>query len=58
VGSFPKYDEKNPEPVHLALAHEGGAIVKSIPFAGHPAWIKIYIAKQALNLLRLSIMDS
>ena len=58
VGCFPDVDPQEPKPVHLALADGQGVNIKSIPYAGHPAWLKMYIAKHALNLLRLAIMDS
>jgi nicotinamide-nucleotide amidase len=58
VGCFPAYDPQDPKPVHLALADAKSVKVKSIPYAGHPAWLRIYIAKHALNLLRLALMDS
>ncbi len=57
VGSFPAFNPQEPQPVHLALADAHGVKEKSIPFAGHPAWLKIYIAKHALNLLRLTLLD-
>jgi nicotinamide-nucleotide amidase len=57
VGCFPAFDPREPKPVHLALADAKGVKVKPISYAGHPAWLKIYIAKHALNLLRLALMD-
>jgi nicotinamide-nucleotide amidase len=56
MGPFPVFDAKAPKPVCLALADADGVRVKSIPFAGHPATLKIYIAKQALNFVRLSLL--
>ncbi len=58
VGSFPEFEFNDPKPVHLALADVGGVKIKSIPYAGHPATLKIYIAKHALNMLRLAMLDS
>jgi nicotinamide-nucleotide amidase len=57
VGCFPEFNLDDPKPVYLALAEAGGLRIKSVPFAGHPATLKIYIAKQALNLLRLTMLD-
>ncbi len=39
----------------LTVATAGGAVLKSFPFAGHPALRKVLVAKQALNLLRLAL---
>ena len=58
VGAFPDPNLIEPKPVHLLLAQADGAIVKSVPYAGHPATLRIYIAKHALNMLRLAILDS
>ncbi len=58
VGCFPAFDPQEPKPVHLALADAKGVKVKPVSYAGHPAWLKIYIGKHALNLLRLAIIDS
>jgi nicotinamide-nucleotide amidase len=58
VGAFPDPNLTEPKPVHLVLARADGAIVKSVPFAGHPATLRIYIAKHALNMLRLAILDT
>jgi nicotinamide-nucleotide amidase len=57
VGGFPTYNLNEPHPVYLALADCNGVVTKAIPFAGHPATLRIYIAKQALNLLRLAILQ-
>jgi nicotinamide-nucleotide amidase len=45
-----------PQPVFLALASAEGVQQKSVPLAGHPATLRIYMAKQALNLVRLAIL--
>ena len=58
VGRFPEFDPNDPKPVNLALADDNGVMVKSIPFAGHPATLRIYIANHALNMLRLAMLGS
>jgi nicotinamide-nucleotide amidase len=58
VGPFPAFAPQTSQPVHLALADAQGVKTKAIPYAGHPAWLKIYIAKHALNLLRLDLADA
>ncbi len=58
VGCFPAFDPQEPKPVHLALADAKGVKVKPVAYAGHPAWLRIYIAKHALNMLRLAILDT
>jgi nicotinamide-nucleotide amidase len=57
VGPFPEFYEKNPRPVHLALAAGDGIVIKSIPYAAHPALLRVYIAKSALNMVRLALME-
>jgi nicotinamide-nucleotide amidase len=57
VGCFPEIDPRDPKPVHLALADAKGVKVKSILYAGHSDWLRIYIAKYALNMLRLAMLD-
>ncbi len=44
-----------PAPFHLALASSDGVTAKSYPYAAHPAILKIFCAKRALNLVRLAI---
>lgn len=56
VGRFPPFEPESPEPAFLALASSKGVQVKSLPFAGHPDLLKIYFAKQALNLVRLALL--
>jgi nicotinamide-nucleotide amidase len=46
------------EQVYFALASAAGVVVRQSPFAGHSAILKVRAAKQALNLLRLTILDS
>jgi len=58
VGPFPKSDPgaAEPKPLQLALATADGVTTKSIPFAAHPALLKILFAKHALNMVRLAMM--
>jgi nicotinamide-nucleotide amidase len=57
VSGFPEVapEASEPKPVYFALAGPGGARVKSIPFALHPAILTVYCAKHALNLVRLAL---
>lgn len=57
IGPFPAGDPEtgSPPPVFVAIAGAEGTRLKSFPFAGHPALRKVLVAKQALNLLRLSL---
>ena len=43
--------------VQLAWSTAEGVRVKAFPFAGHPATLKIFCGKRALNLLRLEMLD-
>jgi len=57
VSGFPDFDARQASrPVFFALAGAEGVQVKSFPFGGHPATLKIYCAKQALNLARLALL--
>ena len=58
VGRFPLFDPaaSQPKPVFFALATAEGVEVKSFPFAGHPALLKTFCAKRALNLVRLEML--
>ncbi len=57
VGPFPKADPAaEPKPFFFALATAEGVSTKSVPFAAHPALLKILSAKQALNMVRLAMM--
>jgi len=58
VGRFPKLDPaaSEPETVFFALDSAEGVQVKSSPFAGLPATLKIFCAKRALNLARLAML--
>ena len=60
VGAFPEADPDADEPpsFFLALATPDAVHIKSSPFAGHPEILKARAAKQALNLLRLTLMRS
>jgi nicotinamide-nucleotide amidase len=60
VGPFPAATPPGgePQPVFMALATaEGIQQQKTIPFAGHPATLRIYMAKHALNLARLAMLS-
>jgi len=59
VGRFPPFDRAAPEPrpVFLALATPNGVKTKEIGLAGHPATLRVYCAKQAMNLARLTLLE-
>jgi hypothetical protein len=58
VGELPLLDTNATEPAKLwlAVADERGTKAVSTPFAGHPDILKARGSKQALNLLRLTIL--
>ena len=58
VGPFPKADPSAGEPpqVFFGLAGPDGTTTKSMPFAAHPALVKVLCAKQALDMLRLALL--
>ncbi len=59
VGPFPPAAPagSEPQPVFYALASAAGVEhTKCIPFAGHPATLRIYCAKHALNFARLALL--
>jgi len=58
VSAFPAFDSGavEPERVFFAVATRQGVVIRSSPFAGHPAILKPRAAKQALNLLRLELL--
>jgi len=60
VGPFPSLDANPTQPpsVLLSLASVDQVRAKEIGFAGHPATLKIYCAKQALNLVRLALLGT
>ncbi len=45
-----------PRPFAVAAADATGAKVKELPYAGHPAWLRAWIGKQAFNTLRLALL--
>ncbi len=58
VGPFPAFDAKAaPKPALLGLASAEGTRLKEIAFVGHPATLKIYCGKQALNFARLALLS-
>lgn len=60
IGPFPAFDPQAGEPgrAHFALVCNEGTQIRSSPFAGHPEILKPRAVKQALNLLRLSLIES
>jgi len=58
VSAFPTFDSRaaEPERVFFAVATRQGVVIRSSPFAGHPAILAPRAAKQALNLLRLELL--
>ncbi len=59
IGRFPVADshESAPGNFELAVVGPNGTIQKTHPFAGHPDILKPRAGKQALNLLRLALLD-
>jgi len=59
VGSFPQSDSATTEPgsLYFALSSAQGHLVKATPFAGHPEILRARAVKQALNLLRLHMLE-
>ena len=59
VSRFPEIDASAPAPKPMfgALAGERGVEVKRFPYAGHPATLKIFCAKRALNVARLALLE-
>ena len=60
VGELPDIDPQANEPRKLwfAVAHESGVTAVSTLYAGHPDILKARGGKQALNLLRLTLLRS
>ena len=60
VGELPPVDPQatEPPPLYFAVADENSVVVKSAPYAGHPDILKARGAKQALNLLRLTLLHA
>ena len=59
IGPLPevKPDAANPPPVFVALATPQDMVVRHWPLGVHPALVKIYFVKQALNMLRLLLLE-
>lgn len=59
TGPFPEFRPNAVEPEQSWFALQGphGSSAIRFPFAGHPAILKPRAAKQALNLLRLSLLE-
>ena len=59
VSPFPKFDPQAETPplFYLALASSDGVTTKSHPYAAHPAILKNFCAKRALNLVRLALQE-
>ncbi|HKD38609.1 MAG TPA: molybdopterin-binding protein, partial [Pirellulales bacterium] len=59
TGPLPNYDPAAPTPprFHFALATPTGVLSRSAPYAGPADILKLRAAKQALNLVRLQILD-
>ncbi len=60
VGPPPSLVPNDQEPmmVHFALAGPGGVVSRHHPFAGHPAILTATCAKNALNFVRLALLDA
>ena len=56
IGSLPEEGQKDLLPVYLAVGNAKTVKIKTIPYNVNPALRKIYMAKQALNLARLTMM--
>jgi nicotinamide-nucleotide amidase len=59
IGKFPAFDPRAevPRVSYFALASALGVETRSSPFAAHPAILKPRAGKQALNLLRLHLLE-
>ncbi len=59
VGPAPPWDPlaAEPKPIFFALAGPSGIRIKSTPYAAHPDLLRILSAKQAMNLVRLALLD-
>jgi len=55
IADFPEFDPEAAEPkqVSFGLATPQGVQFKEFPLAGHPATLKVFCAKRALNMVRL-----
>ena len=58
VGPFPQFNPQaeSPASFYLALSAPDGLSTKTLPYASHPAILKSFCAKRALNLLRLTLL--
>ena len=59
VGPVPSVDPPaaDPKPIFFALAGPSGVRVTSPPYAAHPDLLRILTAKQAMNLVRLAMLE-
>jgi nicotinamide-nucleotide amidase len=59
VGPFPHFDPtaRDPKPVFFAMATAEGVATKSMPFSAHPALLKALCGKNALDMLRLALLE-
>ena len=59
VSGFPETGARDDQPQRLfvALASDQGVAVRSAPHFGHPEILKTRAAKQALNLVRLTLLE-
>lgn len=60
VGRFPPLAPSVPEPavVYFALAGPGGVVTRRHPYASHPAILTATCAKNALNFVRLALLEA
>jgi nicotinamide-nucleotide amidase len=59
IGGFPPADPAAAEAssVHFAIASAAGVQTKAVPYAAHPALLRVLCGKHALNMLRLALLD-
>jgi nicotinamide-nucleotide amidase len=59
VGRFPEFDPRRaePKPMFVGLADGDGVQATCFPYAGHPATLKVFSAKRALNVARLALLQ-
>jgi nicotinamide-nucleotide amidase len=57
VGGFPQAGTGDAPLVHFAVASATGVRTKAVPYAAHPALLRVLCGKHALNTLRLALMD-
>lgn len=60
VGPFPPSDTPTQAPgqLDMVLAYRDGVLVKSVPHSGHPDILRPRSAKQAMNMLRLHLLET